>query len=102
MCHARIRGGDIGADDTALTAPDEQHRRACRAVEVGIHHRSLIGDPRVVNNGPVGLARFCSLRSWLSQWSWDDALADGIRAAAAITVPVLVVYNGADNVCLFW
>ena len=52
-----------------------------------------------MNNGPVGLARFCSLRSWLSQWSYDDALADGLRAAAAITVPALVVFNGADNVC---
>ena len=60
---------------------------------------SYLGDPRLVNNGPVGLARFCTLRSWLSQWSHDDALADGLRAAATITVPTLVVYNGADNVC---
>ena len=60
---------------------------------------SYLGDPQIVNNGPVGLARYCSLRSWLSQWSHDDALADGIRAAAAITVPTLVIYNGADDVC---
>ena len=59
-----------------------------------------LGDPRVVNNGPVGLARFCTLRSWLSQWSHDDAPADGLRAAARITVPTLVVFNGADNICL--
>ena len=38
---------------------------------------SYLGDPRLVNNGPVGLARFCTLRSWLSQWSHDDALGDG-------------------------
>ncbi len=60
---------------------------------------SYLGDPRLVNNGPVGLARFCTLRSWLSQWSHDDALGDGIRAAAAISVPVLVIDNGADPVC---
>ena len=42
---------------------------------------SFLGDPRVVNDGPIGLARFCSLRSWLSQWSVDDANADGVRAA---------------------
>jgi dienelactone hydrolase len=60
---------------------------------------SFLGDPRVVNNGPVGLARFCSLRSWLSQWSIDDANADGIRAAADVTVPALVVSNSADNIC---
>lgn len=64
--------------------------------EVGV---SYLGDPRLVNNGPVGLARFCTLRSWLSQWSLDDAPADGLRCAAAITVPVLVISNGADDVC---
>ncbi|HTQ67110.1 MAG TPA: hypothetical protein VMI13_00315 [Solirubrobacteraceae bacterium] len=60
---------------------------------------SFLGDPRVVNNSPIGLARYCSLRSWLSQWSIDDANADGVRAAADVTVPALVVSNGADNVC---
>ena len=59
---------------------------------------SFLGDPRVVNNGPVGLARFCTLRSWLSQWSIDDANGDGVRAAADVTVPALVVANSADNV----
>ena len=61
---------------------------------------SYLGDPQIVNNGPVGLARFCTLRSWLSQWSHDDARADGLRAAAAITIPVLVISNGADSICL--
>jgi alpha-beta hydrolase superfamily lysophospholipase len=60
---------------------------------------SYLGDPRVVNDGPVGLARFCTLRSWLSQWSIDDARGDGIAAAADVGVPTLVVCNGADEVC---
>jgi pimeloyl-ACP methyl ester carboxylesterase len=60
---------------------------------------SFLGDPRIVNNGPVGLARFSSLRSWLSQWSIDDANADGVRAARDIDVPVLQIYNSADNIC---
>jgi pimeloyl-ACP methyl ester carboxylesterase len=60
---------------------------------------SFLGDPRLVNNGPVGLARYSSLRSWLSQWSLDDANADGVRAAADVTVPALVVANSADNIC---
>ncbi len=59
---------------------------------------SFLGDPRVVNNGPVGLARFSTLRSWLSQWSIDDANADGVRASAEVTIPALVVSNSADNV----
>jgi pimeloyl-ACP methyl ester carboxylesterase len=58
-----------------------------------------LGDPRLVNNGPVGLARFCTLRSWLSQWSFDDSNAHGERNAANTHVPSLVVGNGADSAC---
>ena len=58
-----------------------------------------LGDPRVVNNGPVGLARFCTLRSWLSQLSLDDANACGPSSLAQVSVPVLVVGNTADDAC---
>ena len=58
-----------------------------------------LGDPRVVNNSPIGLARFCSLRSWLSQWSYDDARGDGVAAGHDITVPTLVIGNLADDAC---
>ncbi len=58
-----------------------------------------LGDPRIVNDGPVGLARFSTLRSWLSQWSHDDARADARIAAATISVPTLVVGNTADDAC---
>ena len=58
-----------------------------------------LGDPRVVNNSPIGLARFCSLRSWLSQWSYDDARADGIACGRDVTVPALVIGNLADDAC---
>ncbi len=58
-----------------------------------------LGDPEVVNNGPVGLARFCTLRSWLSQWSYDDSNADSIACAQEISCPVLVIGNLADDAC---
>lgn len=58
-----------------------------------------LGDPKVVNNGPVGLARFTTLRSWLSQWSYDESNADGLKCAQNITVPALVVGNTADDAC---
>lgn len=57
------------------------------------------GDPRIVNMSPVGLARFSTLRSWLSQWSFDDARADAVAAAADVSVPVLVVGCSADDAC---
>ncbi len=58
-----------------------------------------LGDPRIVNMGPVGLARFTTLQSWLSQWSFDDANGDGPRCAADLAVPTLVIGNSADNAC---
>ncbi|MGZ6040087.1 MAG: alpha/beta hydrolase [Phenylobacterium sp.] len=58
-----------------------------------------LGDPRLVNDGPVGLARFSTLRSWLSQWSYDDSNADGLKCAARLTGPLLVIENGADDAC---
>ena len=58
-----------------------------------------LGDPEVVNDGPVGLARFCTLRSWLSQWSYDDSNADGLKCAARIKAPMLVIENSADDAC---
>ncbi|MEV0972516.1 alpha/beta hydrolase [Microtetraspora glauca] len=61
--------------------------------------RCYLGDPRLVNNGPVGLARFCTLRSWLSQWSYDDANGDGVRCAEDLRVPALVIGNSADDAC---
>jgi pimeloyl-ACP methyl ester carboxylesterase len=57
----------------------------------------FLGDPAVANDGPVGLGRFSTLRSWLSQWSIDESRADGIACAGRLSVPVLVIRNGADD-----
>jgi pimeloyl-ACP methyl ester carboxylesterase len=58
-----------------------------------------LGDPRIVNDGPVGLGRFTTLRSWLSQWSYDESRANGEANAARISCPVLVINNTADLAC---
>ena len=68
--------------------PNERQPRWC-----------YLGDPKTVNNGPVGLARFNTLRGWLSQWSYDDSNADGIKCAQTISVPAMVIGNGADDAC---
>lgn len=59
--------------------------------------RCYMGDPESANVGPAGLARYSSLRSWLSQWSYDDTRADAPKGAARISVPLLVVENSADD-----
>ena len=59
----------------------------------------MLGDPFVVNDGPVGLARFTTLRSWLSQWSYDLSNGDGLKCAARISAPLLVIENSADDAC---
>jgi pimeloyl-ACP methyl ester carboxylesterase len=56
-----------------------------------------LGKPETANTGPVGIARFSTLRAWLSQWSVDDSNADGPRCAASITVPLLAIENSADD-----
>ncbi len=57
----------------------------------------FLGHPETANNGPIGLARFSTLRAWLSQWSVDDSNAHGERCAAAVSVPLLVIENSADD-----
>jgi pimeloyl-ACP methyl ester carboxylesterase len=58
----------------------------------------FLGDPRIANSAPAGLARFSTLRSWLSQWSYDHSNAKGRDNAARITsCPVVQIVNGADD-----
>mmetsp|Transcript_104343 Transcript_104343/g.294913 ORF Transcript_104343/g.294913 Transcript_104343/m.294913 type:complete len:645 (-) Transcript_104343:32-1966(-) len=52
------------------------------------------------NHSPVGLARFSTLRSWLSQWSYDDARADALQCLKSISVPCFVLENGRDHLVL--
>lgn len=56
-----------------------------------------LGNPETANTGPVGLARFSTLRSWLSQWSIDDTNGNGVRCAKDISVPLLAIENSADD-----
>lgn len=56
-----------------------------------------LGNPETVNTGPVGLARFTTLRSWLSQWSLDDSHGNGLECARKILAPLLVIENTADD-----
>lgn len=59
--------------------------------------RCYMGVPATANNGPVGLARFSMLRSWLSQWSIDHSRADGVVCARQVTVPMLAIEHSADD-----
>ena len=60
---------------------------------------SYLGDPALVNDSPIGLARYTTLRSWLSQWSLDDSQVDAVDAAPRISVPTLIMANGRDDAC---
>lgn len=56
-----------------------------------------LGNPETVNSGPVGVGRFSTLRAWLSQWAADASVADAVAAVKGVSVPLLVVENGADD-----
>ena len=56
-----------------------------------------LGVPETVNSGPAAVARFCTLRAWLSQWSYSHSRADAVACIPSITTPLLIVENGADD-----
>lgn len=58
---------------------------------------SYLGPPEVANTSPGALMRFTTARSWLSQWGLDTAQVDAGDAAPRVSVPVLMVVNGADD-----
>ncbi|HEY2750981.1 alpha/beta hydrolase [Phenylobacterium sp.] len=58
-----------------------------------------LGEPRIANDGPVGLGRFTTLRSWLSQWSYDESRAHGEKNGAGVSCPTLTINNSADLAC---
>jgi len=57
------------------------------------------GPASVATYTPVSLGHQASLRSWLSQWSFDESNGDGRVHAARVDAPVLVMYGSADEVC---
>lgn len=59
--------------------------------------KCFMGIPEVSNVNPAGLARYSTLRAWLSLWSPDDSRAHADVSARDITVPVLAIENTADD-----
>lgn len=99
---ARLKANDDGEVERAFVV----HRTNCdvRWIDPTIDpngrrpNHCFLGAPRVANSAPAGLARFTSLRSWLSQWSIDRSQAKGPDSAARIQrTPVLQIENEADD-----
>ena len=97
---ALLKGGDQAAFARLVKA----HHRALLALA-----RPIVGESEAVEvvqtawiKAHAALKDFegrAALRSWLSQWSYDDARGDGIVCGRDITVPALVVGNLADDAC---
>ncbi len=98
----RLRRRDDGEIERSFVV----HRTMCdvRWIDTSIEPNGrrpgwcYLGDPRIANVAPAGLARYSSLRSWLSQWSHDKSNAKGpVNAARIHETPVLQIENGADD-----
>ena len=78
---SRPRAGPTTSSRSSCTAPWPTRAGSTRpSIRTNApREHCYLGDPQVVNNSPVGLARFCTLRSWLSQWSYDDANGDAVK-----------------------
>jgi len=57
----------------------------------------FLGRPREANLSPAGIARYSTLRAWLSQWSLDDTNARADRNISGVHVPLLAIENTADD-----
>jgi len=57
----------------------------------------FLGRPHEANLSPAGIARYSTLRAWLSQWSIDDTHARADRNITSVHVPLLVIENSADD-----
>ena len=107
----------ITARVVARIATLEAQRPAATADEAFVIHRTQ-ADPRLLdlsldsndrvagsiqgpavdaNYAPNGLARFCTLRSFLSQWSPAHSRANGPARLKETSCPVLVVEHSADQ-----
>lgn len=98
---ARLKAQDNGELERGFMV----HRTMCdpRWIDASVDPNArrpdwcYLGDPRTANAGPVGLARYTTLRAWLSQWSYDRTNTRTGDNAPRITVPALVIENGADD-----
>jgi pimeloyl-ACP methyl ester carboxylesterase len=58
---------------------------------------TLWGQAWAANFSPVSLGHATSLRSWLSQWSYDESRANAFTQLPSVAAPVTVVYGSADD-----
>jgi hypothetical protein len=52
---------------------------------------SMYGDPAIANTAAGGLARFTTLRSWLSTWSLSRTRADALKDLPNVSAPTVVM-----------
>ena len=57
----------------------------------------FLGRPHEANQSPAGMARYSTLRGWLSQWSVDDTNARADLNITGVHVPLLAIENSADD-----
>ena len=67
-----------------------------RGPQAGAVGTTIWGRPWKTNYSPVALGHATSLRSWLSQWSYDESRANAFRELPHVGVPVMVIYGSAD------
>lgn len=58
---------------------------------------TLWGDGWGANFSPVSLGHATSLRSWLSQWSYDESRANAFRELPHVDAPVTVIFGTSDD-----
>ncbi|MFZ2173771.1 MAG: alpha/beta hydrolase, partial [Rhodococcus sp. (in: high G+C Gram-positive bacteria)] len=58
---------------------------------------SMYGDPAAANTAAGGLARFVTVRSWLSTWSFEHTQADATKDLFHVSAPTTVICLMGDQ-----
>jgi len=96
----KVSGGQVSDLPFAVHGTVADPRFLDRSIEPSDREPgTLWGPPYQANLSPATLGHLTSLRSWLSQWSLDDTMCNGPVQLGQVSVPVLVMYGTADQVC---
>lgn len=101
LADLKRRGNDAGEHCFVVHGTMADPRWLDPAVDPNdrVANMTYMGVPSIANNSPAALGRFTSLRSWLSQYSIDDAQFDTVDAGPRISIPTLIITASADDAC---
>lgn len=101
----RQRTAQVHSEDVVMIQPLSVRSRIISSCSHKSRHGASTCEPlerlritlRSLTTSRSGLARLCTLQSWLSQWSIDKVRGDGLVCGACISAPLLEIVSSSDD-----